>query len=111
MSAAPYHYHNELASGRWLGLSLCEQMGNIGSEVHRAVMWRDRSAPTFEQAISHALELMDLTIQDARWRGRLKEIVLARECLRDAMSRGEKYAVSLEDLDEYFLQFAIAARL
>ncbi len=29
--------HKELASGRWAQLSFVEQMGNIGSEVERAL--------------------------------------------------------------------------
>ena len=103
-------HHTSLAGGRWFALSLCEQMGNIGSEVHRAVMWRDKNEKTFTQAVEHALELLDLTMQDARWQSRLKEVIRARECLCDAVSGEGKYAVSLEDLDEYFLQFAIAAR-
>jgi hypothetical protein len=34
--------HRELAAGRWWELSIAEQLGNIGSEVSRAVRWTGR---------------------------------------------------------------------
>ena len=39
---------------------------------------------------SSALELLDLTLADPRWRGRLREISRARELLCDAAWEGEK---------------------
>jgi len=33
--------HKKLAEGRWFQLSLCEQLGNIGSEVDRALHWKN----------------------------------------------------------------------
>ena len=107
MSGAPRHI--SLASGRWFALSLSEQMGNIGSEVRRAVEWRERDAEIFNRAIDNALELLDLTIRDPRWRGRLKEMLRAREFLCDAVFGEQTYA-TLDDFDQYFLSFAIAAR-
>jgi hypothetical protein len=54
--------------------------------------------------------LLDLTIADPRWRGRLKELLRAREALGDAVLGGEEYGTELEGLDRYFLHFAAAAR-
>lgn len=34
------YQHAELAAGRWRTVSLMEQLGNIGSEVERAIKWR-----------------------------------------------------------------------
>jgi acyl-CoA hydrolase len=65
-----------------------------------------RAAAAFERA----LELLDLTLADPRWRGRLREIARARELLCDAASGGRAYGTTLADLDRYFLWFAIAAR-
>ena len=31
--------HNDLAGGRWFLFSLAEQLGNVGSEVERAIKW------------------------------------------------------------------------
>ena len=60
-------------------MSLPEQMGNIGSEVGRTVKWMNKNNELFRSAAARALELMDLTITDPRWRGRrLRELARAR---------------------------------
>jgi hypothetical protein len=61
-------------------------------------------------ALERALELLDLTLADARWRGRRKEIARVRELLCDAADGGHEYGTTLEDLDRYFLAFAVVAR-
>lgn len=94
----------------WQNLSLAEQLGNIGSEVSRAIKWRDRDQKYYENTTSRALELFDLTIADPRWIKRLKEIVRAREVFCDAASGGKEYKTSLEDLDRYFFNFALLTR-
>lgn len=104
-------HHKNLAAGGWQKLSLAEQLGNIGSEVSRALNWRDKDQKSYENAINRALELLDLTINDSRWQNRLKEIVRTRELLCDAMLGGKEYKTSLKDLDKYFFYFAFCARL
>ena len=103
-------HHSTLAEGRWRSLTFAEQMGNVGSEVSRALRWQGRDQALFEGAVERALELLDLTIQDPRWRGRLRELTRARELLCDAFFGGKEYGSSFEDLDRYFFQFALAAR-
>ena len=103
--------HKNLAAGQWQKLSLMEQMGNIGSEIGRALNWRDKDQKSYENAIDRALELLDLTISDPRWQNRLKEIVRTRELLCDAIFGSKEYKTSLNDLDRYFFHFALAARL
>lgn len=104
----PYH---AITQAQWGKLSLYEQLGNVGSEVSRAIKWRDRDKKYFEMAIERALELLDFTIEDPRWKNRLKEICRAREFLCDAVCGDGRYHTTLEDLDRYFLQFALASRL
>lgn len=101
--------HKNLAGGKWRDFSLVEQMGNIGSEVSRALRWKDKDQKIFENAMFRALELFDLTIQDSRWRWRLKELIRARELLCDAFFGGVRYGSSLEDLERYFFTFAVGA--
>ncbi len=103
--------HKNLAAGGWQKLSLMEQMGNIGSEVSRALRWRDKDQKSYENAVDRALELLDLTISDPRWQNRLKEIVRTRELLCDATLGGKEYGSSLKDLNRYFFHFAFAARI
>lgn len=88
--------------------TLAEQLGNIGSEVSRAIKARS-DQKRFDGAVDRALELFDLTLADPRWRKRLKEIARARELFCDAILGGE-YGTTLEDLDKYFFYFALAAR-
>ena len=102
--------HKELAEGRWFQLSLMEQLGNIGSEVGRAARAEDKDTQRFDNAVERALDLFDLTLEDKRWRGRLREINRAREVFCDAVYGGKEYGSSLADLDKYFMQFAFAAR-
>lgn len=103
--------HTTLAKGRWSEFSLAEQLGNVGSEVSRARAWQGRDDAASQKAMERALELMDFTLNDLRWRGRLKEITRGREIMVDAIEGGKEYNSTLEDLDQYFLAFAIAARL
>ena len=103
--------HKNLANGRWHELSLMEQLGNIGSEVSRARNWKFKDKKIFNGAIERALELFDLTLQDSRWIGRLKEINRAREYFCDAVLGGKEYNSTLEDVDKYFLNFAMAANI
>lgn len=102
--------HKELAGGRWFTLSLMEQLGNIGSEVSRARKWQGKDKKLFQGAVERGLELFDLTIEDPRWRGRLREIARAREVFCDSVLGGKEYGSSLESLERYFYHFAFAAR-
>lgn len=102
--------HDSLARGRWSLLSLAEQLGNIGSEVHRARLSQKANESRFIAACDRALELFDLTLADARWRGRIRELARAREVFCDAVSGGALYGSTLKDLEPYFDRFALAAR-
>lgn len=105
--------HRELADGRWWTLSLCEQLGNMGSEVSRAIKWTGRNASLAESAFFRALELFDLTLADPRHRqhpARLREIARAREVVVDLLSGSNEYGADGPSLQRYFDAFAIAAR-
>ena len=103
-------FHKELASGKWFKLSLAEQLANIGSEVSRANRWQSKDEKLFQGAIYRALELFDLTMEDIRWHGRLREIARVREIFCDAVFGGREYKSSFQDIIRYFDQFAFAAR-
>ncbi len=103
--------HTGLALGRWSVLSLAEQLANIGSEVGRAARWQKNNDDRFDNAVDRALELFDLTIADPRWKKRLKELTRSRELFCDGVAGGNEYGTQLNDLDRYFLAFAVQARL
>ncbi len=104
--------HASLASGRWGTLSLEEQLGNAGADVSRAVRAKQEGDQgRFDAALDRALELLDLTLADARWRGpRRREIARTREVVCDFLVGDNVYRSTPELLDAYFLAFANAAR-
>lgn len=101
-----------LSGGRWWTLSILEQMGNIGSEVERAIRAHDAGRQDrFEHALERALELFDMTAADDRWRGvRRREILRAREEFCRLFFDSEPPLGSADGLRRYFLAFATAAR-
>lgn len=106
----PYQ-HASLAGGRWFTMPLVEQLAHVGSEVGRILRWKEKNPQDGEKAFCRALELLDLTIQDPRWKGRRKELTRARECLCDAMLEESAYRSDLVDLDRYFYHYALASRI
>ena len=103
--------HQNLANGRWFTLTLCEQLGNVGSEVGRALNWQKNNNPEyFQKAADRALELLDLTVSDPRWRNRLKEILLSRNLVADYFYGQNEFQETPEKLEKYFHYFAVAAR-
>jgi hypothetical protein len=103
--------HKELAAGRWHTLPLAEQLANIGSEVERALSWRDRNRGIAERAFERALELLDLTLADPRHAQRLRELARLRELLADYFAFDNEYGSTPEWLRKYFRAFNYAARL
>jgi hypothetical protein len=106
--------HRDLAAGHWWKLSLVEQLGNIGSEVSRAVRWQARNPEMAQGALYRALELFALTLDDPRHRrspARLREIARAREVVADFFAGPNQYGSTGPSLQKYFDAFAMAARL
>ena len=104
--------HKELASGRWFQLSFVEQMANIGSEVERAIKWRQKNNKEYSQmAFERVLELLDLTIADKKMIKRLKELTRLREVLADYFAFDNTYNSSDQQWQKYFLAFNYAARV
>lgn len=105
--------HRDLAAGRWSELSISEQLGNIGSEVGRAIRWRARNPDVARGALYRALELFDLTLADRRHHGsraRLREIARAREVVADFLAGPNQYASTGPSLQRYFDAYAAAAQ-
>jgi hypothetical protein len=103
----PETHHPSLSSGRWFTLTLAEQLGNVGSEYERALNWKNKNNPEQSQkAFDRMLELLDLTLEDSRWKHRLKEITRLRE---EACRSFAPDSLS-PDLRKYFLQFSTFAR-
>ncbi len=103
--------HKDLASGRWFSMTAMEQLGNIGSEVERSLKWhKSGHIENRDQAIARMLDLIDITVQDPKWKNRLKELLRTREVLCDYFYGDNIYSVSPELFQKDFLYYGIAAR-
>lgn len=105
------YQHKNLSSGQWFSLSLFEQLANIGSEVERAILWREKKRQYSKQAFYRALELLSLTIDDQKNKGRLKELTRLYEVLVDYFAGDNQYQSSDELWRKYFYPFNYAARI
>jgi hypothetical protein len=103
--------HANLADGGWQKLTLMEQLGNIGSELSRAFKWKEKGEDSYVQhAFYRALELIDLTVADPRWRYRLKELLRLREALCEYFYGDNRYRIDPKMVNKEFLYYAYAAR-
>ena len=106
--------HKDLAAGRWQTFSFVEQMANIGSEISRTIIWKNKNNPVYRNsAFERAMELLRLTIDDPANRKlpRLKELARTREALIDHFLCQNSYHTTDECWNRYFLQFTYAANL
>ncbi|MBU3965345.1 hypothetical protein KKG29_03660 [Patescibacteria group bacterium] len=105
------YQHKQLAQGRWLELTFAEQLANVGSEVERTILWKNKNNFDYsDRAFERALELLDLTVQDAKNKSRLKEILRLREALVDYFLFDNQFSSSDELWRKYFHPFNFAAR-
>ncbi len=103
-------HHHDL-SDQWRDMSLAEQMANIGSEVHRALNWRNKGKPEMaERAMERALELLDLSLDAGHPFPRLKEIARVREALVDYFYFSNDFNSTETQWRKYFDQFNYLAR-
>src|ERR1700721_3046726 len=96
--------HLDSARVSWAKFSLEEQMANIGSEVSRALRAQGNQV-RFWGAVTRALDLFYLTVEDPRWKGRRREVLRVRELFAAAALKNNEYNTSLEDLNRYFDYF------
>lgn len=103
----PNHVFNDV---KWAEMSVFDQMGNIGSEVGRALSAkRNGNADRCQAAFYRGLDLIDETARlwAVQKRAGLKELLYARELFAESVTT-DKVDPTLE---AYFMQFAVAARL
>jgi len=64
---------------RWKNFTKREQLLTIGAEFMRAKVWQNKSQGNFNSALERALELIDLTISDEKWKENILMPLLLRE--------------------------------
>ena len=106
------YQHKDLAAGGWKKLSFVEQMANIGSEVERALNWKNKNNAHYSSmAFERALELLDLTIENEKRRNHLRELLRLREALADYFASKNVYGSTPKNWDSYFHASSFAARI
>jgi hypothetical protein len=97
---------------KWSKMNILEQMGNIGSEVGRSIAAKEAGKEKrFEGAFKRALDLFQATVdvQVAKKSPRSKEVLRAKDqYIR--LFYDDTFAEDAEKLENYFMQYAIAAR-
>lgn len=86
-------------------------LGNIGAEVVRLLNWKKQQQD--EQAknsLYRALNLIDQAIEDTRWRGQRRELLILREVLCARAFDFDVYQIFDNHLIDYFLPFALVVR-
>ena len=104
-------YHKDLQE-RWHSLSLMEQLANVGSEVERALNWKEKGNTGYATlAFERALELLYYTTETIDDFYRLKELKRLREVLVDYFAGQNIYQSSARVFRNYFYGFNYAASL
>lgn len=103
-------FHEELQE-RWKTFSIFEQMANIGTEVGRAIRWKNKQNQQMSKnAFYRSLELIDFTIDDLKNNTSLKEVTRMRELLVDYFIGENIYKSSDQSWGKYFFPFNVTAR-
>ena len=98
---------------RWEKMTINEQMGNIGSEVGRAIIaHRNGNKAREDRAIDRAIDLFSATAEvlaGTQYAYRLKEVLRAREeFLR--LFFDDTFESDADNIERYFMNYAFAAR-
>lgn len=103
------YVHKDLANGRWKTFTLAQQMGNIGSEVYRAIRFKKKNNIEYSKnAAYRALELIDLTIEAQYKKHSIKEFTRLREVICDYLLGDNEFHTD-ESIMKYFDSFAYMA--
>ena len=107
---ANYTHYKALSEEKWDSFSLSIQMGNIGSDVSRALKWMDRDRERSMEFVERALELTDLTVMSLYRKGRfssMRELCRSREVLCDFFYGDNEFLSTPENLMKYYDGFVI----
>ena len=64
---------------RWQNFTKRQQILTIGAEFMRAKTWQSKDQEKFLLALERALELIDLTLSDGKWKNNLQMMLVLRE--------------------------------
>jgi len=100
---------------KWAKLTICEQLGNIGSEVGRAINYkRNGDDDRMEGAINRALDLflatIEVLIKEKTYIHRAKEVIRMRDEFMSLFYHDHFDEKEAHKIECYFMNFAYIAR-
>lgn len=96
---------------KWQTLTFYQQIGNIASELSRAILFKDQnSVEHMNFSLWRLLELLGLTIDDQKNKFRLRELCRFKELISDWYCQTHEYEFNPESLKRYSLGFVMLAR-
>jgi len=109
MSSNYYQVNRE----QWAKMTINGQMGNIGSEVGRAIIaHRNGNKAREDRAIDRAIDLFSATVEalvGTKYSYRLKEVLRARDEFLRLFFDGT-FETDADNIERYFMNYAFAAR-
>ena len=91
---------------RWFSMPIGIQISNIGSEVNRAIRWKNRNdRRKAENFCKKAIEFLEITKKDPKNIYRIQELDAAIEELRDYFMGENIYRTTDEVLKKYYDAF------
>ena len=102
--------HTGLTIEVWGKMPFLKRLGNIGSEVFRAIKWKNKGNVEYgDLAFERALELFDLTYQTELSESQLKELCRLREFWVDYYKYDNVYKTDVKFWENYFNYITVRA--
>ena len=96
---------NELRE-KWFAMSIQEQISNVGSEVGRAINWKNKGNEKRKEGFCFkAIDYLQLTIEDPKNYHRIGELIFCIRELQDYFLGGNYYNTTDEMLKKYYDAF------
>ncbi len=101
--------HKKQSEGIWQSKCFFEQMANIGSEVYRAINWRNKGNEEYSQiAFLRSLELFDLSKESKLTISQFRELTRMREIWVDFFKYDNQYNSTEDQINKYFMYSTLA---
>jgi hypothetical protein len=104
----------QIDRAKWAKMSIFDQMGNISSEVGRAInAKKNNNTVDMENAVIRTLDLFNATIDNLIKTKSIKskEVIRSKDQFLTIVNKQKPTSQELNSLERYFTQFAIASRL
>ncbi len=105
-------YHTGLTIEKWGSYTFLVRMANIGSEVFRAISWKEKQNSEYaDLAFQRSLELFDATKSTTLTPSQLKELCRLREIWADYYAGENIYGSDNNFFNNYFNFITVRSRV